>query len=89
MPWYKVEANTGAGHQSKYLGYVWQDNKLTRGEKEDLFKHELRDRHDAVGTVVAVRRLPAKIRVQKIRLYLRRIEAAKKMLVILTPNLKN
>ena len=84
MPWYKIEANTGPGHQSHYLNYVWQDEKLTRSEREDLFESELQHR-DAIGTIVAVRRLPAKVRDHKIVMYKQRIENANRMIALLTP----
>jgi len=58
---------------------------LTREEKQELFFDALRHRSDPVGTVVAVGRLPAKVRDQKIEIYLRRIEGANKMLETLVP----
>lgn len=85
MPWYKVEARTGPGHQSHYLNYLWQDKRLTRQEALSLFEDELRHRANPVGSVVAVRRLPAKVRDQKIAMYRGRIENASRMLAMLIP----
>ncbi len=84
MPWYKIEANTGPGHQSHFLDYVWRDKRLTKRKKQELFEDALAHRN-ATGTVTAVRRLPAKVRDRKITLYKRRIENANKMLTMLTP----
>ena len=85
MPWYKIEAHTGLGHQSHYLDYVWRDEKLTKEEKRWMFEDVFRDR-DAVGDVVVVRRLPVKTRDQKIAMYKQRIEDTNKMLAMLTPH---
>ncbi len=85
MPWYKIEAHTGPGHQSRYLNYVWRDKRLAGQEALLLFEDELEHRTDAVGSVVAVRRLPAKVRGQKIAMCRRCIEDANKMLAMLIP----
>ena len=84
MPWYKIEADTGPGHQSHYTNYVWQDKRLTHKEKVELFDDEFRDR-EAIGTIITVRRLPAKVRDHKIVMYKQRIENANRMIALLTP----
>ena len=84
MPWYKIEANTGPGHQSHFLDYVWRDKRLTKQEKQELFEDALAH-SDAIGSINAIKQLPAKVRDQKIALYKRRIEIANKMLTMLIP----
>jgi hypothetical protein len=72
MPWYKITANTGPGHQSKRLEYVYRSEKLDKAGKDDLFEEFCRYKwftDNAMGDVRLVTKLPEEVRLAKLREY--------------------
>jgi len=85
MPWYRIHAMCGPGHQSNFETYYHSAKPLTKDEKADLWEDTMRsnDVHNAAGEVDVVRKLPKKVREEKVRKYEFQLQHAKKMLEIL------
>lgn len=84
MPWYKVEARHGPGHQSRTVYYVWQDHELSEDEKKELFEESFSDLDWPVGDVFMIKKLPKEVYIEKLHHYESSIKAAKRMLKILS-----
>lgn len=82
VPWYKLDARHGPGHQTRTVEYFWRDISLSVVGKNALMNTFL-EHENPVGTVSLVRKLPNHIRVQKIREYRSRRSYATKMLRML------
>jgi hypothetical protein len=84
MPWYRIFANHGPGHQSSTEFYRWNDEPLTtKQQREDAWQEAFERYDDAIGDVELCDRLPHHIREQKIEGCRNTIEHARKMLNIL------
>lgn len=89
MPWYRVEAWCGPGHQSHSVHYHFSLRRLKESQKKEIWDSEFEGRDAACGKVVRIRALPAQEHRSMARSYLDSIEHAKGMLEILknTPSL--
>lgn len=58
MPWYKVYCDSGPGHQSHHEFYHWEEKKLTKAGKKDLWEESFQDRDWPIGDVKMVKYLP-------------------------------
>jgi hypothetical protein len=86
MPWYRIFANHGPGHQSSTEFYRWYEEALaTKQQREDAWEEAFGDgRYDwPIGDVELCDRLPHHIREQKIEGCRNTIEHARKMLNVL------
>lgn len=68
MPWYRVYADHGPGHQSHTESYIYRNKPLTKEERESEWEQLVYDRHlnDAIGKVDLVKRVPEHILAEKI-----------------------
>lgn len=69
MPWYRVFCNSGPGHQSHHEFYHWEDEKLTKEGKSNLFEESFHDRDWPIGDVLQVQVLPTDVKKAKIQQY--------------------
>ena len=85
MPWYRLYADHGPGHQGQsekyeFYGDGWDEESL-RELWQDWCHKDFLD--DAIGDVELVKELPEKERQEQIEKYRNRIESDFKMLQIL------
>lgn len=83
--WFRLYAMHGGGHQGDSEHYVWRPRRPSANEREEMWK-EWVDRsylHNAKGGVTLVRKLPEKVRQEKIEDYRRTIKHAQEMLGVL------
>lgn len=87
MPWYRIYANHGPGHQSSTEFYRWFEKPLaTKESRKDAWEGIFDDgRYDwPIGDVERVDRLPQHIYDEKVSGYWNSINHAKRMLTVLT-----
>lgn len=58
MPWYRIWADCGPGHQSHAHYYHYSTKALDKDSKRALFEHYLGDHDDAIGDVDEVELIP-------------------------------
>jgi hypothetical protein len=80
MPWYKLQASYGPGHQSGHTTYKFSDTTLTEEERRDILDREFADRDWPIGTVIALKGLPRDIKIKKMDEISLKIECLKKLL---------
>jgi len=84
MPWYRIFANHGPGHQSSTEFYCWYEKALdTKESRKDAWEESFERYDDAIGDVELVDRLPHHIREQKIEHCRAIIDHTRKMLSVL------
>jgi len=83
MPWYRIPVSHGPGHQSKSEDYRWSDKPMSKDEKEDWFNEYSSYMNYAIGKITIVKKLPKKVKEEKLWTYKARIKYAKQMLNIL------
>lgn len=84
MPWYRIFANHGPGHQSSSEFYSFFEEPLTTKESRESAWQDAFDRYDdAIGDVELVDKLPHHIREQKIEHCRAIIDHTRKMLSVL------
>jgi len=86
MPWYRIYANHGPGHQSSSEHYRFFEKPLDKAGKKEAW-HEIYDdgRHDwPIGDVELVDALPQHIHDSKVASTQASIQSANKMLKILS-----
>jgi hypothetical protein len=90
MPWYKIEANHGPGHQSHGVYYEWME-KPTKQDKIDVFHKYFGHTEWPEGSVRAVSKLPPKIAEQLANAYKTQLDHYKRLLRVLskTPTKKS
>src|SRR5271157_2547413 len=66
MPWYRIYAMHGPGHQSDSEFFRWYDAPLTAGDKSDVFSDVFDHYDDAIGDVELVAKLPQHIHDEKV-----------------------
>lgn len=72
--WYKFWAHHGPGHQSSTEWYEWHSRKLHKSDIEYIFEQRFAHSSQCTGWHKIVRRLPAKVRMEKIERILDRRE---------------
>lgn len=83
MPWYKLEADHGPGHQSRTVKYVWRDEPMSMTEERDAFEDAFDDLNWPIGEVVKLGRLPKEVHPEMVERYERQGREASRMLKIL------
>lgn len=85
MPWYKIYASHGAGHQGYDEEYEYSKERLDKPEKELLWNAFVQKGgwFNCSGDVKYVRKLPEEIRLKKIKQYKDEISGCKRMLLVL------
>jgi len=87
MPWYKMHASFGPGHQSSETDYWWRKDILTEEQKENLWEDFVDGSpyvmENPVGKCEQVDVLPTDIKAEKIRSFKAAIEASHFMLNVL------
>lgn len=85
MPWYRMEARHGPGHQGRDVEYEWSWEELSEPEQKDAWVDWVTRNfwHESVGGVSPVEVLPQEVREEKIQYYRDLIEDAQEMLSIL------
>lgn len=58
MPWYKVFCDHGGGHQSHSEYYHWEDKKLTKDDRRQIWEEAFNDLTWPIGDVILVSKLP-------------------------------
>ena len=58
MPWYKISAQHGGGHQGYTYFYRWFDRRMSKYEKESLWEDLFRNTNNAIGNVEQVKTVP-------------------------------
>jgi len=84
MPWYKFYAMHGPGHQGTTEAYRFYEKPLSRGDREEVWENWVYREgfENAVGRpgVRLIRRLPEKVRQEKIEGFRNEIKHATSML---------
>lgn len=85
MPWYRVFAHHGSGHQSHTQEYVWDDRKLDPAEHQVLFENICQSLglSNPIGGVQLLRKLPKDVWERKMAGFVRRIKGLREMQAIL------
>lgn len=83
MPWYKIEAWCGPGHQSHSVYYHFSRRRLKGPQKKELWEAKFEGRDAALGKVIRVNTLPAQVHQSKVFDYALTVSHAQGMLEIL------
>jgi hypothetical protein len=83
MPWYKLRATHGPGHQSTHEEYFYTITKLTKEFKQDEWIERTEHLDYPIGDIKEIKFLPEDIKLQKIERCLAKIKAMNDMLKIL------
>lgn len=68
MPWYRMQARYGPGHQSGGNPiYFWAGHRLNRDEKQMYFDDTYQEHDWPIGGIRLVRKLPKRVIEQKIQ----------------------
>jgi hypothetical protein len=83
MPWYRMKAQYGPGHQSGDFRYFWSGHRLSHEEKQGVFENAYREHDWPIGCVRMVKALPKRVIERKIQHCEDGIKGAQQMLRIL------
>lgn len=83
MPWYKIEAQCGPGHQSHSVYYHFSRRRLKEPQRKELWSEKFEGRDAACGKVIRVGTLPAGVHREMVESHTRGISYAQGMLEIL------
>ena len=83
MPWYKLTADHGPGHQSTTKEYFWVSRPLSKGEKEDYFDYYCSDMESPIAEIQMVKKLPEKVKKEQLDTMKTKIEYAKEIIKVL------
>ena len=61
MPWYRIYANHGPGHQSSSEVYRWVEKPLSNEQRGEVWDNEMGTLDDPIGKVVEVKSIPEHI----------------------------